>query len=91
MVNVNITIKVMPKTPEVSLRELKEKVKKEIENFGGVLGRVEEEPIGFGLVALLFTFNSPEEKSNLDPLEEAVKNVEGAQSCEVVSVTRAFG
>jgi len=69
MANVIIGLKVMPESPETNLSDLRKKVKKEIENFGGIVGRVEEEPIGFGLVSLIFTFNLPEEKSNLDPLE----------------------
>lgn len=91
MANVIITLKVMPESPEVSLSQLKEEVKKEIEKFGGFVGRIEEEPIGFGLSALVFTFNSPESKSNLDPLEDIIRNLEGVSSCEVISVTRAFG
>lgn len=91
MANVIIDLKIMPESPEVSLSKLKEKVKKEIENFGGIVGRVEEEPIGFGLSALIFTFNSPESKSNLDPLEDAVRKIDGVSSTEVISITRAFG
>ena len=91
MANVIVDLKVMPESPEVSLSKLKEEVKKKIESFGGIVGRIEEEPIGFGLSALIFTFNSPESKSNLDPLEEAVKKIDGVSSAEVVSITRAFG
>lgn len=81
----------MPESPEVSLSDIREKVSKEIEKFGGLVGRVEEEPIGFGLVALIFTFNLPEEKSNLDPLEESIKKLDCVSNTEVVSITRAFG
>ncbi len=81
----------MPKSPEVNLSELKDKVKKAIEDFGGFVGRVEEEPIGFGLVSLIFTFNLPEEKSNLDPLEESIKKMSEVSNAEVISITRAFG
>ena len=91
MANVIISLKVMPESPEVNLTDLKDKVKSEIEKFGGLVGRVEEEPIGFGLVSLIFTFNLPEDKSDLDPLEEAIKKIDGAISTEVVSITRAFG
>lgn len=91
MANVIIGLKVMPESPEINLSDLRDKVKKEIEEFGGLVGRIEEEPIGFGLSSLIFTFNLPEEKSNLDPLEEAIKKVDGVSNTEVVSITRAFG
>lgn len=91
MAYVIITLKVMPESPEISLTKLKDKVKEEIEKFGGVVGKIEEEPIGFGLSALIFRFNSPETKSNLDPLEEAIKKIDGVSNCEVIGVTRAFG
>jgi len=91
MANVIISLKVMPKSPEISLSELKDKVKRKIEDFGGVVGNIKEEPIGFGLVALVFVFSLNEEKSNLDPLEESIKNIDDVSSVEVVSVTRSLG
>lgn len=91
MANVIITLKVMPKTPEVSLSDLKDKIKKKIEEFDGIVGKIEEEPIGFGLVSLIFTFSLDEKRSNLDPLEDSVRAIDGVSSAEVVSVTRSFG
>ncbi len=91
MVNVIVTLKVMPESPETSLSNIKDKIEREIKKFGGVVGKVEEEPIGFGLVSLIFTFSLDEKKSNLDPLEDSIKKIDGVGNTEVVSITRAFG
>lgn len=91
MANVVITIKLMPEDPKVNLKKVEEQAKKEISAFGGEVGKVETEPIGFGLHALKLIFILDEDKGTTDPLEEKLRQIEGVTSAEVVDVRRAIG
>lgn len=91
MARVIITLKVMPEDVEVDLENLKEKVIEKIKDFGGETPKVEIEEIAFGLKAIKILFLLDERKSNLDPLEESVRELEGVNSAVVVDVRRAMG
>tara|TARA_B100000315_G_C14295592_1_gene459370 strand:+ start:276 stop:551 length:276 start_codon:yes stop_codon:yes gene_type:complete len=91
MADVIITLKIMPESPEINLKELEEKAKLEIENFGGEVGKVEIEPIAFGIKALKLIFVMPEEKGSTEELEKNVSEIIGVNSAEVTDVRRAIG
>ena len=91
MAQVIITVKLMPSDVEVDLSKLEKSASEEITRFGGKIGRVTQEPIAFGLKALMISFFSDESKSNLDPLEDALRNVEDVESVDIVEVRRALG
>ena len=91
MAQVIITVKLMPVDVDVDLSKLEKSASKEIEKFGGKIGRVTQEPIAFGLKALMISFFSDESKSNLDPLEESLRNVTDVESVDIVEVRRALG
>lgn len=90
-----ITVKVMPKSPEVNLEELQEKVQALIREFTERDDprdqKVEIEPVAFGLKALKIIFTMDEAKGSPDAIEEKAKAIEGVQSFEVVDVRRAIG
>ena len=90
MAQVIITIKLMPSSPEVDLTKIEKEASKEIKKFGGKVGKIEQEPIAFGLKAVLIYFYSDESKSNLDPLEESLRKVKNVESAEVTEVRRAL-
>jgi elongation factor 1-beta len=85
-----VKIKIMPTSPEVNLGELKEKVEKSIIDKGGKNPQFEEQPIAFGLKALIVLFAWPEEKE-LEELEEELKKIENVNSVQVVDLRRAIG
>ena len=91
MAQVIVTIKLMPSSPKVDLKNIEEKAVKEITSFGGKIGKIEYEPIAFGLKAVMISFFSDESKSNLDPLEESLKKIKDVESVETVEVRRALG
>ncbi len=91
MGTVLIIFKIMPDTVDADLDEIEEKARKTIEKFGGTIGKAEKEPIAFGLVALKLFFSLDENKSNLEPLEENLRSIEGVASAEVIDVRRAIG
>ena len=91
MTNVIITVKLMPSSPEVDLDAIKEKADAEIQTYGGEVGKVEKEPIAFGLVALKLIFVSDESKGSTESLEENLSKLDGVASCEITDVRRALG
>lgn len=85
-----ITIKLMPSSPKVSLKEIKEKSKSIIEKNQGKHVRFEEQPIAFGLSAVLVYFDL-DESLDLEPIEEALKKIKNVNSVQVIDMRRAFG
>ena len=86
MGDVAVTLKVMPESPEVDLESLKEQIKdavgeKEFE-------RIEEEPIGFGLIALNVTIVVDDGEGGSEPAEQAIAALEDVATVEVTHMTR---
>ncbi|MBW3004499.1 elongation factor 1-beta [Candidatus Woesearchaeota archaeon] len=92
MAVVIVTLKVMPEDPEINLEELRDKAEKIIADFGGrVTGDPEEEPVGFGLKAVILRFSVDESKGSPDPVAEKIEEMEGVRSAQVTMVSRALG
>jgi len=91
MADVIVTMKVMPESPEIDLRSLQDQVSQLVKEFGGEVGKIEEEPVGFGLVALKFFFVMAESLGSTEDLEEKVQALEGINSVEITDVRRAIG
>jgi len=85
-----LKIKLMPTSPEVNLEEIKEKAQVVVEEGKGRKCRFEEEPIAFGLKAVMVYFDIDEEQE-LEPIEEGLRKVENVNSVQVVDMRRAFG
>jgi len=86
-----IKIKIMPLSLETNLEEIKEKAKKIIEENKGARVEFEEEPIAFGLKAVIAGFEQNEDDGELDPIEEGLRKIENVSSAEVIDMRRAFG
>ncbi len=85
-----VKIKLMPASMEVNFEKIKEKTKILIEKEGGKNCKFEEEPIAFGLKALIAFFAWPEELE-LESLENSLKEIEEVSSVQVIDMRRAFG
>lgn len=86
-----IQFKIMPEGLEVNLDELKEKLKEATEKFkSGVFNEAKEEPIAFGLKALIITIALSEDEES-DAVEEAFSKIEGVSSVELIDYRRAVG
>ena len=85
-----LRIKLMPTSPEVNFEEIKEKAQTIVEKNKGRNCSFEEEPIAFGLKALIVSFDINEEQE-LDPVEEGLRNLENINSAQVIDMRRAFG
>ena len=90
MGTVLLRIKLMPSSPEINLEEVKEKAKTIVEEGKGRNCKFEEEPIAFGLKALIVSFDIDEEQE-LEPIEEGLRNLENINSAQVIDMRRAFG
>jgi len=86
-----IKIKLMPSSPDVNLEKIKEKAKKIVENNKGARVSFEEQPIAFGLKAVIVGFEQNEDNGELEPIENALREIEDVNSVEVVDMRRAFG
>lgn len=86
-----VTIKIMPEDVDTDLGKLEEEAKKLTEKFGGKVSGFEREPVAYGLNALIMKFSIDEEKGNLDPFEDNIRNIEGVLSVDVTDVRRVIG
>lgn len=92
MANVIITLKIMPESPESNLHLIADEARKVIQHHTGEAEiRVTEEPIAFGLKAIMFTYVTDEKKGSTEPVEHAIAKINGVQSVEVTDVRRAIG
>jgi elongation factor 1-beta len=80
-------IKIFPTETTVDLVELRKKVEKALPP-GVTAARFDEEPIAFGLVALVARVSMPEAEGQMDRVEDALKSVENVGEIQVVSVWR---
>jgi elongation factor 1-beta len=85
-----IKIKIMPSSPEVNLEEIKNSAKEIIESGKGMRATFEEQPIAFGLKAVIASFDI-DESDSLEPIEENLKKIENVNSAKVTDMRRAFG
>lgn len=90
MGTVAVRFKLMPKDLDVDLEKLVQEVKSKIESIGGVFSSSVEEPIAFGLKALVISFAYPDNKE-IDEAENQVAEIDGISSVEMIDYRRAIG
>lgn len=80
-------IKIMPEGAEVDLEELKKKIEEGMPR-GARLHRVLEEPVAFGLRALVADVIVDDAEGGTDKIEDFISSLEGVSSIQIVSLTR---
>ena len=87
-----ITFKIMPESPDVDLEAVKTKAQ-EIAKAKGAIGQmqVREEPIAFGLKAVLLMAMYEVEGSDFDGIAAEMGKIENVQSSEVAKMDLALG
>ena len=87
-----ITFKLMPESPEVDLEPIKRKAE-QIAQDAGSIGemQVKEEPIAFGLKAVLVLAMYEVEGADFDAIAARMKDIEHVQSAEVAKMDLALG
>ncbi|MBI4450922.1 elongation factor 1-beta [Candidatus Woesearchaeota archaeon] len=92
MARVIVTLRIMPDHPGANLQRIKTEANKAIKKFcNEESGKTEEEPIGFGLVALKLYFIMDEAKGSTEPLEKDIAAIPEVGGVEVIDVRRAMG
>ena len=87
MAVVVVTLKIMPDSPDTNLDEIESEARKIIERHKGKIAKVEQEPIAFGLKAVILTF-SIVESFNQDPLENELRSISHVSSAEIIDFRR---
>jgi elongation factor 1-beta len=91
MAVVIVRLKIMPEDPSTNLEDIKEKAGKIITEFEGKVQTTNEEPVGFGLKAVVLSFSIAESKGSPDPIAEKIEELAEVKSAQVTMVSRALG
>ena len=90
MATVVIKVKVMPESPDINLEDLKKSSSDALTKEGANNLSFEEQPIAFGLKALIIKMDMPEEKGT-DLVESKLSEIKGISSVTIEDYRRAFG
>ena len=91
MATAGIQFKIMPTGVDIDLEKLKVDVKNSVETFeSGVFNDAKEEPIAFGLKALIITLALSEDEES-ETVEKALSEIEGVSSVELIDYRRVVG
>lgn len=85
-----LKLKIMPEAVETDLNAIKIEVEKRLKKFNAKLHAAEQEPVAFGLKALIVTIAWPEKEST-DIIVEELLHISGISSVDIVDYRRAFG
>ena len=81
------TMKIMPDSPDVDLEAIKATIKDSMPE-GAELHDIAEEPIAFGLVAIILQFITEDGEGGSEAVEEMVQAIDGVASFEITGVGR---
>ena len=88
MARVLASIKIFPREANIDLNPLKAQVQNSLP-AGSNVQRFEEEPIAFGLVALIAHVVLPEDAAgHMDQVEEAIRSIETVSEIQVLRMGR---
>lgn len=85
-----IKIKIMPTSPSENLKRIEEHIEKILKKKDARGISFVEEPIAFGLKAIIASFNIMESEE-LEPIEEELGKIHGVQSVQVIDMRRGIG
>ena len=88
MAKVLISLKIFPSNVNVDLEVLKKKIEECLPDFASIY-KFEEEPIAFGLVAIIAHILVPEDKAGgINELEAALKNIDEISNLQALTIRR---
>lgn len=85
MAEVLVSLRVMPKSVEVDLDKLEQRIKESISP-----DRIERNPIAFGIIAFSIIKIIPDDAKELEVLESKLKSIEEVGEVEVTQITRSL-
>ena len=81
------TMKIMPESPDVDLEAIKSAIESSMPE-GARIHDISEEPIAFGLVAIILQFITEDGEGGSEPVEEMVQAIDDVASFEITGVGR---
>jgi len=88
LAKVLISLKIFPSDVNIDLEGLKGKIQKALPDYASVY-KFEEEPVAFGLVAIIAHILVPEDRAGgVDEVEEALKGIEEISNIQTLTVRR---
>ena len=87
---VALKLRILPTGLDVSLKDLEVHAKRVLSSLGAQNMTFSDEPIAFGLKALIIGCAWPEETSD-DEAKNKLSEITGVSSCEITDYRRAFG
>ena len=87
LANVVAVFKIFPEGVEVDLNKLKRGIQSSLPTNASI-HKFEEEPIAFGLVAIIAYVILPEEGGKMDLVEDSIRAVNGVIEIETIMVRR---
>ena len=81
------TMKIMPDSPDVDLEAIKSTIESSMPE-GARIHDIAEEPIAFGLVAVILQFITEDGEGGSESVEEMVQAIDGVASFEITGVGR---
>ena len=81
------TMKIMPDSPDIDLEAIKSTIESSMPE-GARIHEISEEPIAFGLVAVILQFITEDGEGGSEAVEEMVQAIDGVASFEVTGVGR---
>ncbi len=88
MARVLVKLRIFPEGIDLDLKELIKRISEHLPENSRIEG-VGEEPIAFGLNALLLLVSMPDEEGFMNEVEEAIRATQGVNEIQVISVSRA--
>lgn len=85
-----IKVKLMPESPDVDLNAIKKEAESRLQAEGAKNISFTEEPIAFGLKAVIVKMDMPEEKGT-DAVESILSTIPNVSSVKIEDYRRAFG
>ena len=81
------TMKIMPDSPDIDWEAIKSTIESSMPE-GARIHEISEEPIAFGLVAVILQFITEDGEGGSEAVEEMVQAIDGVASFEITGVGR---
>ena len=85
-----VQMKLMPTSPSADLKAIEKKAEEIITSMHKTSVKIEEEPIAFGLKAMILSFAWNDE-IDTEKLEAELAKIENVSSVETLDIRKAFG
>lgn len=87
-----VTFKLMPESPEIDLEPIKKKAQEILKKYGAWgETKIKEEPIAFGLKAILALGMFTVENSDFEKIAAEMGEIKDVQSAEIATMDLALG